>query len=169
MRLKGAVPDARAVCKWVRSTFHVPEYNIRTLEDGQATRVNIINALTALSTDPNITENDAILIYYAGHGASIPCPPDWESEFIDGQRSRIQAILPQDVKKDVDDEPIYCIPDRTIGALLNKIADQKGDNIVRVCPYQSTRAFTNTSLRLLFSTVAMPDRALVRKKPTLLG
>ena len=43
--------------------------------------------------------------------------------------SKVQMILPQNYSAEEGSE-VYGIPDRTIGALLNDLAKEKGDNIV---------------------------------------
>lgn len=69
--------------------------------------------------------DDPILIYYAGHGGTLPAPPRWDS----GSGAKIQTIVPQDYNPTKGEE-VYPIPDRTIGGLIDGIADKKGNNIV---------------------------------------
>jgi hypothetical protein len=42
----------------------------------------------------------------------------------------MQMLVPQDYRKIIEGQKVYGIPDRTIGELVNGIADEKGDNIV---------------------------------------
>ena len=65
------------------------------------------------------------MIYYAGHGTEASAPPAWETG-----GSKIQMILPQNYSAESGSE-VHGIPDRTIGTLLEDLAQEKGDNIVR--------------------------------------
>ncbi|VDB91742.1 unnamed protein product [Peniophora sp. CBMAI 1063] len=67
---------------------------------------------------------DPILIYYAGHGSTLPKPEGWVSE-----NSRIQCLSPHDARVGPNNTVINVIPDRTFGALLERLADKKGKNI----------------------------------------
>jgi hypothetical protein len=106
----------------MRSRFGVPYDNITSLFNENATRDNIISALHHLSTDDRIQRDDPILIYYAGHGASFECDRNLRSVTTTG---KIEAILPHDYSHGVK-----AIPDRTLGSLIRKIANAKGNNIV---------------------------------------
>jgi len=60
--------------------FNVPEgsnLDIRELKNKEATRANIITEICKLKGDNLVKRNDAILIYYAGHGATMPPPEGW--------------------------------------------------------------------------------------------
>jgi len=122
--LRGAVADATNVFDLLVSNYQIPRDQIQFLIARAASRSAIISALDKLSTDPRIQPGDPILFYFAGHGSEIYPPEGWECG---GPGSKIQVLVPQD----------YCpareipgIPDRTIGFLLDKIAHNKGDNIV---------------------------------------
>lgn len=124
-KLKGAVPDADAFAAYLSDDLRVPKDQITNLRNGEATRVEIIKAFKALKTNPAINKDDPIVIFYAGHGSTIKAPIGWETD-----QKKIQALVPQDVGvKDASDKPIPPIPDRTIAALLNDLAESKGDNI----------------------------------------
>lgn len=120
-QLAGAVADAKAMEEYLKTRMGVLQNQIRVLHDHEATREAILDALKAITTNPQIGKDDRILIYYAGHGATAACPPRWNST-----GSEIQLILPYDC----DLKTVSGIPDRTIAVLLNKIAKAKGDNIV---------------------------------------
>ena len=121
--LKGAVPDAEAIRKFILHELDVPQAQITILLDSQATRSAIIGAFQHLAVNPAIQRRDAILIYYAGHGSVATAPENWPAE--DG---KIQMLIPVDcgIKN------IHGIPYKTIGSLITKVADNKGDNIVCV-------------------------------------
>ncbi|RXW18479.1 hypothetical protein EST38_g7377 [Candolleomyces aberdarensis] len=126
-KLNGAVHDADSIRNWLIKDFNVPSSQIRDLRDKAATRKAIVEALEGLSTDSRIQRDDPILIYYAGHGTEAPAPKRWRWDSL-----QIQMIVPWDFKhRDGPNRTIQGIPDRTLGALLTKIAESKGDNIVR--------------------------------------
>ena len=124
-KLHGAVPDAKAVQEYLMDHLKVPEEQIRTLLDLKATREAIITTFQELRRDERIQENDPILIYYAGHGGKIDAPRGWNSS---GPNGKIEAIYSQDYAE----QKVEPIPDRTIAALLDRLAEEKGDNIVRL-------------------------------------
>ncbi|KAH9477071.1 hypothetical protein JR316_0010987 [Psilocybe cubensis] len=97
------------------------------LTNEAATRIAIIDALKSLKADKRINPGDPILIVYAGHGTQIEAPSGWET----GGEHLIQALVPFDCCSTTGLE-IPCIPDRTIGALLESIAETKGNNITVV-------------------------------------
>ena len=125
-KLSGAVADAKAVKQYLEKHFRVPEANIVSLFNEKASRLAIIDAFRKLRDNERIEKGDPIVIYYSGHGWERPAPDAW------GPGSKIQFLLPQDYEA-VGTEPIpdhAPIPDRSIGALLEDIAEEKGDNIV---------------------------------------
>lgn len=61
--LQSARPDAESIGRSLSENYG---FQVRTLLDAQATRSAIMNALDELATDSG--ENDAVLIYFAGHG-----------------------------------------------------------------------------------------------------
>ena len=74
-----------------------------------------------------IKRGDAIIISYSGHGSQAVAPKGWVSD-----NNRIETVCPHDEQTiDSDGKEVFGIPDRTIGALLRRIAATKGDNIVR--------------------------------------
>ncbi|KAJ2921615.1 hypothetical protein H1R20_g15478, partial [Candolleomyces eurysporus] len=124
-KLNGAVHDADSIRNWLIKDFNVPSSQIRDLRDKAATRKAIIEALEGLSADSRIQPDDPILIYYAGHGTEAPAPRRWRWDSL-----QIQMIVPWDFKhRDGPNRTVQGIPDRTLGALLTKIAESKGDNI----------------------------------------
>ena len=130
--LLGAVPDADAVRDYLQKHLGVPSSQIRNLRDSEATRTAIIDEIKAFLHNDNIKPGDPILIYYAGHGGRAETPPDWEAG-----GTKIQLLVPCDYSTQleaVEQEEIdqkQAIPDRTLGALLTRLANKKGDNIVR--------------------------------------
>ena len=105
----------------------VPSSQIRNLRNNEATRAAIIAGIESFSLNDEIKVGDPILIYYAGHGGSAKKPETWE-----GNSDKIELLVPYDYSSPLEDgNPKHGIPDRTLGALLWKLAIEKGDNIVR--------------------------------------
>jgi hypothetical protein len=112
------------------NTLQVPSDHIRYLTDSAATRDAIIGALQDLQCDDRIERNKScILIFYAGHGGEKTAPPGWEAG-----GSKVQMILPVDYGNKLGGDVVQGIPDRTIGRLLDDLAEKKGNNIVRGHP-----------------------------------
>jgi hypothetical protein len=124
--LRGCVADANAVKDYFTEMLSVPEENIRTLFDENATRVNIISKIWELCILPTIQPGCPIVIYYAGHGSNAPAPPDWPSN-----GGKVRLICPYDYGS-TRGRVVEGIPDRTLRALLEKLAKAKGNNIVRL-------------------------------------
>jgi len=64
--LSNAVTDAKNVKQALVSKYEVDKQNVFELYDADATKSNIINELIKIKRD--LTENDNLIIYYAGHG-----------------------------------------------------------------------------------------------------
>jgi len=122
--LPGAVPDANEVVNWLVTDLQVPRNQVSLITNEAASRTGIISALEALSSDNRIRHGDPILIYYAGHGSSIPPPENWECG---GPGRKIQILVPQDF---APERGIRGIPDHVLGWFIDKIAEKKGNNIV---------------------------------------
>lgn len=125
------------------SSFDVPQdskLDIRQLKNEEATHVNIIAAISKLETDNLVKKNDAILIYYSGHGAAMPPPEGWpghsrnEPEGGWPEEAKIQCIVASDASVSKENRGYFAsgvVLDRTLAALLHDLADKKGSNIVR--------------------------------------
>ncbi|KAH7337210.1 caspase domain-containing protein [Rhizoctonia solani] len=123
--LCAAVPDALAFKSYLLDDLLVPEEQITILLDEQAKRADIIKAFQSLAKPDNgIEHGNPIIIYYAGHGSEIAPPPDWEAD-----EPKVQCIIPQDTNT-VDG--VIVIPAFTIGALVHRISQEKGDNITLI-------------------------------------
>ena len=122
-KLFGAVADADAVIEYLSTKTSASR--ILSLKDKKATRKAIIEAFRTLSRSTEIEKNDPIVIYFAGHGGEAQ---------IQGQEEMTQMILPYDASprtQNKDELPVTGIPDFEIRKLLNDIASEKGNNIVR--------------------------------------
>ena len=125
--LRGAVADARAVAAYLKNQLRIPQDHITILENASATRVAILESLLSLTNDPRIQREDPILVYFAGHGGEAAAPPGWEAG---GRNANIQLTMPYDVFCQSGGESIDPIPDGSLGALLDEISRNKGNNIV---------------------------------------
>jgi hypothetical protein len=94
-----------------------------------ATRSAILDAFQKhFTTNTEVDEGDAIILFYAGHGSRVTVPDGWAAT--DGM---IETLCPYDERtKDANGEEIYGIPDRTINVMLRDLAAKKGNNIVRI-------------------------------------
>ncbi|KAG8721139.1 hypothetical protein FRC08_015437, partial [Ceratobasidium sp. 394] len=169
--LKGAVPDAQAMAEYLREYLDIPNDHITEIYNEHATRAGIIQAFHYLRDDERIGKDDAILIFYAGHGSEVDAPVGWITD-----NQKIQGLVPYDVKTlDVDGRVIEILPDRTIGSLLDDIAEQKGDNITVIfdCCHSAsgTRASEDPQARLVDPKDLPPlspdtDKHIIRKPDT---
>jgi Caspase domain len=143
--LKGAVSDADSIVKLLVD-HGVGRERIRSLRNEHATRHAIRRELMDLITNPSIEKNDPILIYFSGHGNNDPAPKEWKD-----WDNWVQCLVPHDFNEpDGNGGIIHGIPDRALGTILHRIADAKGNNIVRFTHCVSQHPF-NT----LFQTVIL--------------
>lgn len=112
--------------QYLETNLGIPSSQINMLCNEAATRTAVLRALKNLVTDKRIQRDDAIVIYFAGHGVEIDAPPSWECS--DPAR-KIQCIAPYDFF-DGPGRRVHAIPDRTINHLLASISEQHGQNIV---------------------------------------
>ncbi|KZV68253.1 hypothetical protein PENSPDRAFT_687430 [Peniophora sp. CONT] len=131
--LYGAVADANEVVTYLTEELGASKSRIVLLRNAEANRARILSELHNLRTNHDIRTGDPIVIYYAGHGTAADAPSDWQN----GTR-KVQFIVPYDAYTLLDPADstsmIDPIPDRTLGALLFKLAQKngmnsKGDNI----------------------------------------
>ena len=73
-KLSGAVADAKAMKQYLEKHFRVPEANIVSLFNEEASRLEIIKAFRKLRDNELIEKGDPIVIYYSGHGCERPMP-----------------------------------------------------------------------------------------------
>ncbi|KDR74095.1 hypothetical protein GALMADRAFT_250859 [Galerina marginata CBS 339.88] len=140
--LRCAVSDALNFKEYLENYLEVPTSQIRTLLNNSASRSAIIEALTGLERDPRIQKGDPIFIFYAGHGSEISGPAG-------DPGAKIQALVPQDYCVNPGQE-VPGIPDRTVGVLLSRIAETKGDNITVVfdCCHSASGTRGNEDVRV---------------------
>ncbi|KDN35168.1 hypothetical protein RSAG8_11813, partial [Rhizoctonia solani AG-8 WAC10335] len=125
VHLSAAVPDAQTFKAYLTDELLVPEQQVTMILDEQAKRADIIQAFQDLAKPDNgINKGDPIVIYYAGHGSELKPPPDREAN-----GPLVQCIIPQDTSKT---DGVVPIPDFTIGTLVHRIAQEKGNNITLI-------------------------------------
>ncbi|KIJ63462.1 hypothetical protein HYDPIDRAFT_29274 [Hydnomerulius pinastri MD-312] len=121
--LRGAVADANIIQDYLQNYLAVPSSQICNLRDSAATRAAIVQQIRALASDHRIQHGDPVLIYYAGHGSTIPTPVGWEAG-----GPNIQVLVPYDYDNR-EGGGVPAIEDRFLGRLLGNLASEKGDNI----------------------------------------
>ncbi|KAJ2972905.1 hypothetical protein NUW54_g12171 [Trametes sanguinea] len=128
--LHSAAKDARRIEQWLVRDFQVPRSHICRLLDHQATKRNIEDIfMTHLVNNPAIEPGDALVVYFAGHGSSIRAPAGW----FDQGRGDVPVLCPYDY--DVKSSSRHTntgISDRSLHAMLQDLAQVKGDNITLI-------------------------------------
>lgn len=146
--LSGCVADADDVVAFLSETLRVPHAHITSLRNEEATAASITVALESFVHDPRIPTGATIFIFYAGHGSEALPPVGWVSD------AKIQTLLPYDFYPGADTPDTLAhgeqnrsselsqrdavarngIADIKLGQLLENIANEKGNNIVRRLP-----------------------------------
>lgn len=103
-----------------------------------------------LVNNPVIEKGDAILVYFAGHGGSIPSPRGWYS---DGGMHNVEVLCPHDHDTKGPEGRVAGISDRSFHAMLKDLAEAKGNNITVV-------------LDCCFSAGGVRERRNIRWTPT---
>ncbi|KAI0314212.1 hypothetical protein OF83DRAFT_464470 [Amylostereum chailletii] len=120
--LSGAVKDAVAV------KDHFGELTVTApicLTNESATYHRIISEFKKLATNDQIHRDDPIIIYFAGHGSTMPASARSEG----APSKNIQLILAHDSNKNQQNEYVNVIKDTDLGDLLTELASAKGNNI----------------------------------------
>ena len=84
-----ACNDAEAVAAVLKDRFGFPNTKVHLLRDTEATRSNILTIFHKFATDPEVTENDRIVVFFAGHGHTVS-----------GRRGETGFLLPVDGSPD---------------------------------------------------------------------
>jgi formylglycine-generating enzyme required for sulfatase activity len=107
-QLNYAVSDADAVAELIKKKFGFEENNVTILKDAQATKQGIMNALNYLTDPKRVKKDDCVLIYFSGHGQTVPLP-----EY--GGGGNMGYLVPYDAQINLSEEPNmsqydqYCI------------------------------------------------------------
>ncbi|KAJ6577188.1 hypothetical protein B0H19DRAFT_1252566 [Mycena capillaripes] len=122
--LESCVDDAKNIQRWLLKDLQVPKDQLCALLDKDATKDNIERCFSShLIQNPKIQRGDAIIIYFAGHGSSIPAPLNW---FHKGSVSGTTEVL---CSYDFGHGGVAGISDRSLHGMLLDLSKAKGDNI----------------------------------------
>jgi hypothetical protein len=124
--LGGCVNDIVAVGAFLSDRLGVPKARILTLTDGAATRAGIIQGFrTHLIDNPEVAPGSQLLFMYSGHGSQMATLDVRE---LDGYN---ETLVPADART-VDPatgQKVRDLPDKTLAALIDRLAEAKGDRI----------------------------------------
>ncbi|KJA24871.1 hypothetical protein HYPSUDRAFT_38219 [Hypholoma sublateritium FD-334 SS-4] len=143
--LCGAVADAEAFRQYLVNHVGVEQNRIVYLRDEEATKDAMIHAIHDLATNQEISAQDPILIYYAGHGSEAPLPSSKRNQF---SSSVIEMLVPCDfVANGSATREGQGLFDISLYNLLDEIARQKSDNITVIfdCCHSGSGTRTNTN------------------------
>jgi hypothetical protein len=136
--IEGSVADTNAVVEYLLEHRQVRPECVVVMRNEDARRNAILETFkTHLIENKNIAHGDPILFHFSGHGLREEMPPGHRSDNVygneDGDRD-YEAIVPYDAVRDpyIDPDAEDPIPDYTLGALLRKLANAKGNNITVV-------------------------------------
>ncbi|NEU71469.1 hypothetical protein PI95_002460 [Hassallia byssoidea VB512170] len=116
--LNGCVNDVKAMRIYLINQLGVPENQIRVLTNQEATRTNILQTFKEFFIDnPDIQPGSQIFFHYSGHGSQMV-----NRKEPDGQN---ETLVPHDSRT----PEVFDIPDKTLAALLDQLAERKGNNI----------------------------------------
>jgi len=122
--LESCVEDAKNVQRWLLKDLNVPKDQLCVLLDKDATKDNIERCfLNHLIQNTMIQRDDAIIIYFAGHGSTVPVPANW---FHKGSVSGTAEVL---CSYDSGHGGVAGISDRSFHGMLHDLSQAKGDNI----------------------------------------
>lgn len=160
--LHSCVEDAKRVKRWLIDGLNTPEDQICVLIDSQATKQKIEDSLMEhLVNNASIQKNDAIIIYFAGHGSSLVAPRDW---FQDADNTaEVQVICPYDHDTNTTQGRIAGISERSLHALIDDLSSTKGNNVTLILdccfsPSPIPRNFLDRRItRWTRTTRAVPD------------
>jgi len=153
--LDSSADDARCVSQWLMQSLAVPKEHIQLLVNQEATKAAFENKFMGhLVNNPHIERNDAILIYFAGHGSIIRAREGW---FENGSGDA-QALCTYDYDSKSALGRCAGISDRSLLAMISELSEVKGNNITLILDC----CFSSSSL-----SPSARDRRFVRCTPTL--
>ncbi|KAF8844302.1 hypothetical protein BDN67DRAFT_895037 [Paxillus ammoniavirescens] len=140
--LEACADDARRMKQWLMQDLHVPSSNVAVLLNRQATKRHIEDTfMSHLVNNPEISQGDALLLYFAGHGSSMSAPRDW----CEGKPRHVQVLCPYDHDTKGPEGRVAGISDRSLYAMLGELSAVKGDNITLIldCSFSSPQLAGN--------------------------
>jgi pimeloyl-ACP methyl ester carboxylesterase len=118
--LRGCVNDVEALRTFLLNQLNVPEEQIHILTNKKANRANILKTFQEFFiNNPAIKKGDQLLFHYSGHGSRMQDSSGLEA---DGYN---ETLVPHDART----PGVYDISDKTLAALLDRLAETKGDNV----------------------------------------
>lgn len=141
--LEACADDARRMKQWLLHDLQVPSTNIALLANNEATKRRIEDVfMSHLVNNPAISQGDALLIYFAGHGSSMSAPRDW----CEGKPRHVQVLCPYDHDTKGPEGRVAGISDRSLCSMLGELSAVKGDNITLIldCSFSSPQLAVNT-------------------------
>lgn len=131
--LHSCVDDARRIRSWLVNDLNVPDDQICMLLDGQATQHNIENRfMSHLTNNRCIEKGDAIIIYFAGHGSTIPTPKGWFPPNTLKRSGFAEVLCTYDYETKATRGRVAGISDRSLGSMVYELSQAKGDNITLI-------------------------------------
>ncbi|KAF8070685.1 caspase domain-containing protein [Lyophyllum atratum] len=157
--LTSCVEDAKRIKRFLIDGINVPKDQICLLLDRQATKRAIEDSfMEHLVNNTAISRGDAIVIYFAGHGSVLPAPREWFQGDAHSVTGNVEVLCPYDHDTRQLEGRIAGISDRSMHALLQELAQAKGDNITLI---------TDCCFSPLKSRVNALDRSITRWTPTM--
>ena len=161
--LRSCAKDAKKISQWLLNDLGVPKEHIRLLLNSKATKSNVEDTIMEhLVNNPDIEHGDAMFIYFAGHGSQLSAPADWFHDKEPGGFVDILCTYDHDTI-DSSGQRLVGISDRSMQALLDELAEVKGDNITFVLdccfsPLQGrTKSRDSRQVRWTYTFKAMSD------------
>ncbi|PPQ98711.1 hypothetical protein CVT24_003420 [Panaeolus cyanescens] len=125
--LHSCTEDVDRLRHWLVDDLKVPPDQIHSLLDSQATKQRIEDTfMEHLVNNPCIEEGDAIIIYFAGHGSSMPAPQGW---FEDSSTGPVEVLCTYDFDTKSPQGRITGISDRSFNSMMAELSAFKGNNI----------------------------------------
>lgn len=118
--LTGCVNDVTSMQEFLTGPMGVPAQQVKTLVNGEATRAAILrNFKKFLVENPDIPHGSQLLFQFSGHGSQMPDTTGTEPDGLD------ETIVPYNSRTG----QVFDIPDKTLAALIGKLAEEKGTHI----------------------------------------
>ncbi|KAL9711577.1 hypothetical protein Ac2012v2_004648 [Leucoagaricus gongylophorus] len=131
--LHSCVDDARLIRSWLVNDLNVLDDQICMLLDSQATKHNIENRfMSHLTNNRFIEKGDAIMIYFAGHGSTVPAPKDWFPPDTVKRSGFAEVLCTHDYETKSTHGRVAGISDRSLWSMLSELSQVKGNNITLI-------------------------------------
>lgn len=118
--LGGCVHDVTAMREFLVRQMGVPAAQVRVLTNAEATRARVLAEFESfLIANPDVPPGAQLLFQFSGHGSQMRSRDPGEAD------ARDETILAHDCRC----PGVFDIPDKTLAALLERLAAAKGDQI----------------------------------------